>query len=252
MRKYENVDIIAALGAVVEINTEHYKNDFKYDVDMFKAAAVHPDGDNNHLLFMSRQSGTWCVKEREAYIRDTEAFNIWNGYATILGDIKSYMSTVVVQDRILTYAVEIKGMENGRVKGDIYELDYREHIRQINRSALPRHTVTATYKDGTALTLSPAEHDGRRERLYHQHGQLQTLTSHPEDEGALRDILKQAREQRGKDATPAAFKVRVQNPKPQKPGIKQQLAAGKAQLDRKRAAAPRRTAAKTKSNDLEV
>ena len=39
MRKYENVDIVAALGAVVELNTANYKSDFKYDIEMFKEAA---------------------------------------------------------------------------------------------------------------------------------------------------------------------------------------------------------------------
>lgn len=249
MRKYENVDVIAMLGAVVELNTEHYKSDFKYDVERFKEAAKHPDGDNNHLLFMSRQSGTWCVRERETYIRDTEAFHIWNGYAAILGDANSYMSTVVVQDRILAYAVEVKGLENGRVKGDVYELDYRDHIRQINCAAIPKHTVTAQYADGTKLTLPHAEFDGNRERLYHQHGQLKTLTPHPEDAGVLADILKQARGTREKEARPAMFKVRMSN---RKPSIKQQLAAGKKQLAGERAAAPARAAAKTKSNALEV
>ena len=34
MRKYEHVDVIASLGAVMEINTEHYKSDFQYDREM--------------------------------------------------------------------------------------------------------------------------------------------------------------------------------------------------------------------------
>jgi hypothetical protein len=249
MRKYENADVIAALGAVLQLNTEHYKSDFKYDVESFKEAAKHPDGENNRLLWMSRQSGTWCVKEREAHIRDSEAFNLWNGYATILGDINSYMSTVVVQDRILAFAVDIKGVENGRVKGDLYELDYRDHVRQVQRAALPKHTVTVKYEDGTALTLPHKEYDGQRERLYYRHGQALSLRPNPEDEGALRDILKHARERREKDASPAVFKLRVQNPKP---SIRQQLAAGKKQLDAERAASPTRAAAKTKNNAMEV
>jgi hypothetical protein len=75
------------------------------------------------------------------------------------------------------------------------------------------------------------------------------LTHHPEDENALRDVLKTARDKRDKEATPAAFKVRTSN---RKPSIKQDIAAGKKQLERQRAAAPQRTAAKTKNNDLEV
>jgi hypothetical protein len=250
MRKYENVDVLATLGAVVEINTEHYKSDFKYDIAHFKEAAKHPDGENNRFLWFSRHSGTHCLQEREVYIKDTSAYNTWNAYGKLLGSPDFYRP-VIIDDRILAYAVTITGADKGRIKGDIYELDYRDHIRQLDKDALPRHTITAQYEDGTRLTLPPAEFDGQWERLYHQHGQLQTQTSQPEDEGALRDILKAARDKREGEATPAAFKVRVQNPKPKKPTIKQQIAAGKEQLAREHAAAPRRAAVKSK-NELEV
>jgi hypothetical protein len=48
------------------------------------------------------------------------------------------------------------------------------------------------------------------------------------------------------------FKLRVQNPKPRKPSIKQQIAAGKDRLARERAATPMRAAVKTKNTSLEV
>jgi hypothetical protein len=249
MRKYENVDIVAALGAVVELNTEHYKGDFKYDIEMFKEAAKHPDGDNNRLLWFSRHSGTHCLQEREVYIRDTSAFNTWNAYGKLLGSPDFYRP-VIVEDRILAYAVNITGVEKGRIKGDLYELDYRDHIRQLDKLALPLHTVTAVYKDGAAFTMPHKEHDAKHMSFYHQHGQLQTLKHHPEDAGALRDILQQVRDKREKEATPAAFKVRVQNPK--QPSIKQQIEAGRKQLAADRAAVPQRAAAKTKNNALEV
>ena len=248
MRKYKDVDIVAALGAVVELNTEHYKSDFRYDIEQFKRAAQNPDGENNRLLWLSRQSGTWCYPERDVYIKDTAAFNTWNSYATILGDINSYMSSVIVQDRILAYAVNIKGIENGRIKGDLYEMDYRDHIRQLSRVALPLHTVTAVYKDGATYTLPHKEHDDKHMSLYYQHGQLLTLTPHTEDADALRDVLKDVRDKRDKDASPAVFKVRVQTPK--QPSIKEKIAAGKKELAEQRAAAPARATVKSKHNGL--
>jgi len=252
MRKYENVDIVAALGAVVELNTEHYKSDFKYDIEQFKKAAQHPDGDNNRLLWMSRQSGTWCFPERDAYVKDTEAFNIWNGYAKLLGPKDSFYQTVIVQDRIIAYAVDIKNVENGRIKGDLYELDYRDHIRQLNHDALPVHTVSAKYQDGTDIQLPFAEFNSKSERLYHQHGKILSYRADPEDTGALRDILQQARDRREDEARPAAFKVRVQNPKPQKPSIKQQIADGKQKLARERSDAPQKAATKSKGIEVSV
>jgi len=248
MRKYENVDIVAALGAVMELNTAHYKSDFQYDIDMFKRAALHPDGENNRFLWLSRPSGTYCQRERDAYIKDTAAFNYWNGCATILGKDTPF-DKVIVNDRVMAFAVEVKGIENGRIKGNLHELDYGDHIRHLNRAALPLHTVTATYKDGTTVTLPKKEHDAVHLQLHHRHGQLQTLIPNPENADALRIVLKVAREQREGDARPATFKVRVAN---RQPSIKQQLAAGKRELAGQRTAAPVRAAAKLKNHNVEV
>ena len=63
MRKYEDVDIIASLGAVMELNTEHYQSDFRYDMKMFMEAARHPTEENTHLLWLSRRCGTECFRE---------------------------------------------------------------------------------------------------------------------------------------------------------------------------------------------
>jgi hypothetical protein len=199
-------------------------------------------------LWLSRPSGTYCQHERDTYIKDTAAFNYWNGCATILGKDTPF-DKVIVNDRVLTYAVEITGIENGRVKGNLHEIDYPDHVRQLNRVALPLHTVTATYKDGTTVTLPREEHSAQHERLYRQHGKLITLKPHPEDAGALREILTQAREQREKNARPAVFKVSVRNPK--QPSIKEKIAAGKKQIADQRAAVPKRTAVKNNNIGLE-
>jgi len=195
MRKFENVDIVAALGAVVELNTEHYKSDFKYDIAQFKAAARNPDGENNHLLWLSRKSGTHCYPERDVYIKDTSAFNTWTDHATFLGQPGIYQS-VIVNDHILAFAVEITGIENGRIKGNLHELDFRDHVKQVNDIAIPKHTVTSIHKDGTKITLPHTEHNGKWQQLYHQHGQAVSYRADPQDKAALQAIVTQAREQR--------------------------------------------------------
>jgi hypothetical protein len=235
VRKYENVDVIAALGAVVEINTEHYKSDFKYDIDMFKEAARHPDGENNRFLWLSRQSGTECFRERDVYLIESQAHNSWPYYADRRGE------------GLRAYAVEITGLENGRVMGTLHELDYRQHAAEVQKSALHVATVSAKYADGTELHLPYKDWDGQRERLYNRHGELKQLRREPENEGSLQAVLNTSRRKREKDARPAVFKVRVQNPKP---SIKQQIAAGKQQRAAARAAAPVKAAAR--SNALEV
>jgi hypothetical protein len=239
MRKYENVDVVAALGAVLEVNTEHYKSDFKYDLDMFKEAAAAPDGENNRLVWLSRQNGTECFKERDIYLVESQAHNSWTYYA----DSRS--------ETPRAYAVDIKGYDGGTIKGDIYELDYHAHARQVKKEALHVITVSAKYADGTDLHLPYKEWDGHRERLYHQHGELMSLRREPEDENALRGILAAARAERQKQSRPAVFKVSTRAPA-RKPTIKEQIATGKKEIEQQRAAAPQRAAARNKNTGLEV
>lgn len=58
MNKFENVDVIASLQAVMKQNTTHYQSDFQYDADLFRAAA---------------KSATPCCGTPR---------NIWNGVPT--------------------------------------------------------------------------------------------------------------------------------------------------------------------------
>ena len=229
MRKYENVDVIAALGAVMEINTEHYKSDFKYDIDMFKEAAAQPNGDNNHLFWLSRPSGTECFWERSASIKNTAAHNSWSYYAD-------------TKDTILAYAVEITGMENGKPTGNLYELDYRRQVAQLDKVAPSPVAVTLFLADGTQKQLPYEEYNNRWLGLTDRFGKIDRVRFEVADEGSLQQLLKQARDERQKN-TPAAFKLRNIS---RKPSIRAQLAEGKA------AAVPKQAAAKTKSNQMEV
>lgn len=49
-----NVDIINSLRRIMNINTEHYKNDFFLDVDTIHTAALSDSAEDKYLLFMSR------------------------------------------------------------------------------------------------------------------------------------------------------------------------------------------------------
>jgi hypothetical protein len=199
MRKYENVDIVACLGAVLELNTEFHKGDFKYDTEMFKEAAKQPDGENNRLVWLSRHSGTECFKERDIYLTESYAHNSW----THFNDSRS--------ETLLAYAAHIKGTENGRIKGDLYELDYREHAGHVKANALCVVAVSVTYADGTELHMPYKEWDGERMRLYHKHGEITSSRREPKDEAVLCGIIANARAEREKESRPAMFKVGIQN-----------------------------------------
>jgi hypothetical protein len=236
MRKYADVDVIAALGAVMELNTESYKGDFRYDIDMFREAATHPDGENVHLLWMSRRYGTQCCVEREAYLIGSYAHDAWTYHA----DSRS--------ERPLAYAVDIKGIRDGHIIGDIYELDYHSHVKDLKKDALVTTSISATYADGTELHLPYRSWNDNREQLFYRHGETRKLYRHPQDEAALARTIKVARKMREDYSQPAVFKVGIKSRS--RPSIKEQLAEGKKQVSQSRPAAPKHTAAK--SQGLEI
>ena len=80
MNKFENVDVIASLQAVMKQNTTHYQSDFQYDADLFRAAAKSADSMEKTFLWLSRPDGTYCERERDALLRDTAQHLEWSTY----------------------------------------------------------------------------------------------------------------------------------------------------------------------------
>ena len=69
-------------------------------------------------------------------MKATAAYNIWTYY----GDGRS--------ERILAYAVEVTGLEDGKVLGNLYPLDYREHVEYVRKVSLPVEKVRVVYEKG--------------------------------------------------------------------------------------------------------
>jgi hypothetical protein len=230
MRKYENVDVIAALGAVMEINTEHYKSHFQYDIEMFQKGAATPDGDLNRLLWLSRPNGTECFRERDAHVKEIHSHNAWCYYAD-------------TKDTILAYAVEITVMEGGKVKGNLYELDYQKHVKQLKQAAQLPIEVTLFQANSTQQRITFDEYkNASNMALQDKYGAIQRLRFEVADESNIRQAMKQARSERQK-YTPAVFKLRNSR---RKPSIRAQLTEGKA------AAVPKQAAAHIKTKKAEV
>jgi hypothetical protein len=199
VRKYENVDIVAVLGTVMEINTGHYKSDYKYDIEMFNKAVSGGDDNDKRLLWLSRPSGTECFRERDILIRATWAFTHWTYYAD-------------TRDSILAYAVEIIGKERGKVRGNLYELDYAANVKMIRRAALPVETVLITFEDGEQRRFPYKDYDGHKSSLTARYGAFKRVIREPADEHEIQAIMKLEHAARQK-YNPAVFKPRIVNRK---------------------------------------
>lgn len=180
LRRFENVDVLAILEAVMKQNTARYQSDFQYDEETLRRAAVEAGPEDRSFLWVSYPSGTHLYPEREVFLADTGPDYTWaEGWP-----------------QSLTYAVEISGMEGGKVKGTVYELDPEAHRAHVRQSAVPTPFVTIDYEDGRSVDVSHREYDTDRNRLMSQSGRVSGLTFHPEDESVLRGVLRQEHRQR--------------------------------------------------------
>lgn len=159
MNKFENVDVIASLQAVMKQNTTHYQSDFQYDADLFRAAAKSADSMEKTFLWLSRPDGTYCERERDALLRDTAQHLEWSTYGG-------------ASETLLAFAVKIDGMERGKVKGSLYQLDYAAHAGHLKEIALPRHHATLTFEDGAKRTCSLQDYPGHQNAIMARYGKI--------------------------------------------------------------------------------
>jgi len=84
----KEISLIAFLDEVVSRNTQHYKSDFELDAQKLRDALDSPNQDERVFYFMSRPNGTWCVLERDAFLRESDGYKIWTHYANMPAGMK--------------------------------------------------------------------------------------------------------------------------------------------------------------------
>lgn len=136
MEKFSNVDILAALDAIMRQNTGFYQDQFQNDRQTITEAAASPAKDDKTLLWVSAPAGTCCETEKDLLIRENVEYGRFRVFAE---------GVRLDGDKALCYAVKITGAEGGKITGDLYRLDYLEQLA----AALPYKSLTfATRRDG--------------------------------------------------------------------------------------------------------
>ena len=138
--KFVNVDILSTLHDIMLKNTESYRSDFELDKIVIKKYAKSNKSEDKTLLWLSRRCGTYTFRERDVFIYDTPQYITWEYYGE-----HEY-------EHVIAYAVELTGIDqNGRICGNIYELDYPEHIKHVAKEAVRGDTVVIHYEKGDRI-----------------------------------------------------------------------------------------------------
>ena len=193
MQKFENMDVIAALEAIMRQNTAYYQSDFAYDIKMLREAARSDQPEDKLLLWLSRPSGTFCFRERDVLLKDTQAHNTWK----FCGE--------QTHDRILAYAVELTGAANGTVQGNLYELDYQQHFQHIRDAALPVGANRLIYESGMREIGLKEHFDSRPDKYF---GEFVRYEMQPRDLELLQAAIRQEQHSR-EQARPRDFKAHI-------------------------------------------
>lgn len=125
---------------------------------------------------MSRHCGTWCLREREVFLRGTGAFSTWTYYEEDAASIQAYR--VVITSR-----------REGTVLGDVFPLNYAEHVRRVKENALPVQFVTVSFEDGNIITMEHSAYCRDKDTLLARHGRMIEINYFPESEAELTRIL---------------------------------------------------------------
>ena len=187
LKKFEDVDVIASLEAIMKQNTAFYQSDFDIDKRILLEAAAR------RLLWFSLPSGTCCVRERDVFLKDTRQHNTWRFYGE------------QTRDKILAYAVELTGTERGKLKGNLYELDYPQHFRDVAEKSILADNYTLIYEHGERSQPAGQYFDGNPDP---QLGKFERFEAIPNDPDALKWLLREEHRNR-EQLPPGDFKAHI-------------------------------------------
>ena len=191
--KFENMDLFASLEAIMKQNTGFYQSDLEIDKEIIAKAAASPRKEDKTLLWFCRPSGTHCFRERDVFLKDTAPHNTW----------RFYMEQT--SDRVLAYAIELTGKERGKIKGNLYELDYSKHYERVKEKELPADTVKLIYEHGERVQEAGRYFDGTPDP---QLGKFERFEAVPNDPDALQSLLQEERRSR-EQLPPGDFKAHI-------------------------------------------
>ena len=156
-------------------------------------AAASPNREDKTLLWFCRPSGTHCFRERDVFLKDTAPHNTW----------RFYMEQT--SDRVLAYAIELTGKERGKIKGNLYELDYAKHYERVKEKELPADTVKLIYERGEREIPAGRFFNGNPDP---QLGKFERFEALPDDPDALQSLLQEERRSR-EQLPPGDFKAHI-------------------------------------------
>ena len=172
-----DVELLSFLESVTARVVRHYRQDFEYDRAKLRDAVSEHDMENRVFYWMARPSGTWCVLERSAFLKETSAHAIWTHYL--------YMNP----NEIEAYRIVVESLRDGRLFGSVIKLEYPAQAKRVEQNALPTKEIELRLRSGRMTTIPYAEFQARREPFAYELDSTCRVRYCPESEAELRKVI---------------------------------------------------------------
>lgn len=186
MKKYINVDLFAELQKLVDLHVMSYKDDFDIDKRILLRAMKSNEPEEKTLLWFCRKCGTHCLRENQAFIKDTREHNTVRYYYE--------QSREVMTARI----VVPKQLCSGKLMGDIYEVDFNVLASRIANNSVSPQLTELSFEDGFSATI-PFDQGLRQAHAFSkEHGRAVNIRVLPADTSALEEVLSEQGKRRNR------------------------------------------------------
>ena len=138
------ISICDFLKLIVKSTVEHYTEDFKLDIKIFKryAKEAQETGKPVSMLWFCRSCGTYLCPEEDAYKKDTPMFITFKYY-----DEQEEEEARTIK----AFLVTVTGMERQKPVGYITPINYADECDRIRRYAVPAEKVELVYDKGSLV-----------------------------------------------------------------------------------------------------
>lgn len=202
MVQIENIYLREALDDIARNNTAwHLENDLGVSIGQMERAAKMDDPTEKNLIWISYPSGIDCYSERDVFQKDTRGFN---GV--------QYHANGANHERKLAYAVEVTGVREGKLVGNLSEIDLQAYGAYVRENAIPyqamRLFLTDAYNRGKQTVMSKQDFDS----AYPQElPEMKYWRHEPADLGALEELLNRQYVARSLEAEPGDLWLHTSN-----------------------------------------
>jgi len=117
------------------------------------------------------------------------------GSGDTTANIAWYYYKEQTNDHILAYAVELTGVQEGRIRGNIYELDYAQYYEYVKCKGVEAGEVKLIYEKGTRKQPMGKRIDSHPDP---QFGTFESFEIQPKSQEALSFLLREEKQKRDK------------------------------------------------------